>query len=177
MSPTDNRPVYLQGEVEMQRVRLKAPLRKFHLYVSPFNTGAAQLLQELRQVFPRELKTLATTSDIGELTACDRCLLYLTSRTWTRGIESASLAHEVVLALRDGMDMLLVHEFPCAVGSIERSDCEFSDFLNDGVTPKHLLRVGIYQSIAIAVKAAGWRNAGLALIRSKLAAPCGARLP
>ena len=47
-APENQQPVYLQGEVEKQRVKLRAPLHKFHLYCSSHNIGAVQLADELQ---------------------------------------------------------------------------------------------------------------------------------
>ena len=85
MIPTKTDAVYLQGEVEGQRVKLKKPLHRFHLYCSPHNLGAAELVDEIRQAFPKDLKVLQYTHDIGQLEDCDRMLLYPTRRTWTSG--------------------------------------------------------------------------------------------
>ena len=40
--------IYLQGEIAMTRVALRAAERKFHLFCSPFNAGAEELAQELQ---------------------------------------------------------------------------------------------------------------------------------
>ena len=47
-APANKQLVYLQGEVEAQRVKLRSPHHKFHLYCSPHNIGAAALADELQ---------------------------------------------------------------------------------------------------------------------------------
>ena len=181
--PMNKKAVYLQGEAENQRVRLKRPQHSYHLYCSPLNPGGADLVDELRIAFAQDLKLLKVSTDISQLEDCDRFLIYLNSRTWTRGTDSDAFAHEVVLALQAGLPLLPVHEFPSAISrsviSRERHACDFGDFFNDGWTPKHLMmgEHDIYQVIAIALKDAEWRKAGLAAVRSKLAAHPGVRVP
>ena len=130
-SPRNHQRVYLQGEVEVQPIRLKRPPRgKFHVFCSEHNFGATDLLDELRAAFPVTLKGLAVTSDVRQMADCSHCLIYLTRRTWSSGAASARFAHEVALALAAGVHLQLVHESPSLINVRERFACEFGDLLD-----------------------------------------------
>ena len=47
-APENEHLVYLQGEVEAQRVRLRRPLHVYHMYCSQHNVGEAELAAELQ---------------------------------------------------------------------------------------------------------------------------------
>ena len=95
--------------------------------------------------------------------------LYPTRDRWTRGASSRAFAHEVVLALRAGVNHQLVHESPSAVNDAEsllggqkvgkaplpgkaahtslflqRHACEFGEFFNDDWTTYYLLLTTYY---------------------------------
>jgi hypothetical protein len=53
---------------------------------------------------------LAATAQLTNLSECDHMLLYLNSQTWTRGLESDTLANEVTEAMDLGVHLLLAHE-------------------------------------------------------------------
>jgi len=99
--------------------------RRYHLYCSSNCKGASALADEMSA----ELGiTIKWTSQLKELNACEHFLLYLTSFTWTSGVASV-FAEEVCEALRLGVPLLLVYEFPSAIDDdTKRGACCFNDF-------------------------------------------------
>ena len=187
--------VYVQGEAGRQVLAPPALThgRKHHLYCSPHNIGAAQVVHDLSKLLsekrpkmsrlPGRTRSLRATESFAELDGCELMLLYLTSDTWTSAKHSAWLAHEVCEAMRLGVPLLLVHESPSALDKSDASNrraCDFNDFWNEGWTPKHLLTgdANIYKKIAIALKPGDWRAAGLAsVIRAMRESSGGERQP
>ena len=174
--------VYVQGEVG-SRPLVPPPLthgRKYNLYCSRHNHGAAELALELRQLLGKPRRkgclckrpsVLLPTTDVStELHRCEHMLVYLTSATWTSGEQSKAFAHEVCEARRLGIPLLLVHEMPSVIETQaegeERRACDFNDFWNEGWTPQHLLvgDANLYKQIATALKPGEWRKAGLAAV-------------
>ena len=80
----------LQGELARRRTSLPKPRRRcqFHLYASPNNPGAAQLIEEMNAAQPCVVEATARFEDLEQ---CERVLVYLTAQTWTRGEMSAHL--------------------------------------------------------------------------------------
>jgi hypothetical protein len=104
--------------------------------------------------------------------ACERMLVYLTSKTWTSGSASAAFAHEVERALATGVPLLLCHEMPGVGGQAERHGVAFDAFFScaHGTTPKELLQQNIYSQIATALKGGPWRDVSMVLVAQGLAA-------
>lgn len=77
---------------------------------------------------------------------------------------SRSLAVEVLTAMHLGIRLMLVHEAPgvCKDDAVERAAVEFGTFFE--TTPELLLRKGVYDQIAIALKGGAWRETSLALV-------------
>ena len=173
----------LQGLSEISAVRRLRGRRGsqqqqgFHLYCSPHNLGSAALVEELRVTFPDALQGLSFTAEVTQLTACDHMLVYLTSRTWTSGDTSVAFARDVACAVRSGVHLLLVHEFPSIVCEDDRDACKFDNMWNDDWTPNHLLKAGIYQQIATPLKGGAWRRAALAMLCVELSGYDGTRSP
>jgi len=71
------------------------------------------------------------------------------------------------------MPLLLAHEMPGVVANEARHAVDFGAFFSseDGTTPQELLRAGIYNQIAIALKGGPWRRASLVVIARALAQP------
>ena len=135
--------VFVQDEIDSQQAC--APIctrgRRLHLYCSPSNVGASGLAKELQQVLSERAKTglraspttLLVSGSMDDIDACEHCLLYLTSATWTSGETSECLADEVRIALRKGVHLVPVHEFPSMVEPDSlRGACAFNEFWNDG---------------------------------------------
>ena len=170
---------YMDGEVaqmiKRNPIQLK-PLgsgRRFHFFCSPNNLGAQDVGEELKRV----VADIKFTTDFEQLTACERMLLHLHENTWTQP-ESAELAHEVAVAMRTGVNLLLLHE----VRSGRRGDnerraaCSFTRLIEE--TPKHLLAAGVYNRM-IALNLAGdeWRQTGLIRGAQWMADSSGERQP
>lgn len=171
--------VYVQGEKSMLRPAIGAPDeaagKAHHLYCSPHNAGALELSQELLRTHPAPLAVMA---DVGQLEACEHMALYLTGRTWTSGDAAVALAHEVALAMRRGVHILLLHEMP-GEEQAARHGCEFSTFFASRPgpsghlprigTPPNLLQAGLYSQIAVPLKGAEYRKVSMALVATGLA--------
>ena len=143
LSPTR---VYLHGEVSRRAPRLPAPpgACNFHIYCSPYNEGAVQFARELSEhVRADGWRKLLYSESFEQLTQCVHMLLYLNGATWTSGEHSVRLAHEVVVAMREGVHLLLVHEMPGVGQAAARRPVEFKALFEckDGATPRHLLHV------------------------------------
>mmetsp|Transcript_12124 Transcript_12124/g.31431 ORF Transcript_12124/g.31431 Transcript_12124/m.31431 type:complete len:638 (-) Transcript_12124:108-2021(-) len=161
---------YLQGEVSRTEPKVGPPAvdHAFHVYCSVHNTGAANLVREVAAVLKLNLKL---TSDVDRLDECDCMLVYLTRLTWTQGDTSVALAADVQRAMDGGVPLKLAHEMPGVLANEERRAVDFGAFFSceDGTTPQELLRAGIYNQIAIALKGGPWRRASLVMIASAFA--------
>ena len=88
-------------------------------------------------------------------------LLYLNKDTWS-GTSSLLLVADVEQAIARKMPVILVHEKDPTAGA-----CKFSDFFSS--TPEHLLRSGLYSSLAIELQPSLWRSTSMCLILSRIA--------
>jgi len=176
--PAGHPAVYVQDEIAQSVVTIApfAPGRRFHLYCSPDNPGAAALCAELEAFFGAQTR-LVLTSKLEELGECEHMLVYLTSDTWTCET-AAAFAHQVCEAMRQGVHPLLAHELPSVLSdSATRHAVPFNAMWNDSWTPRWLLTGGsnLYKQIAIALKGGSWRGAGLAKVAIELAKGGGPR--
>ena len=64
-------------------------------------------------------------------------LVLLDERTWTSGEDTAKLVEHIHQAMRLGVHLCCVHEFPSVVGP-PRHECEFGLMFGDNWTPAHL---------------------------------------
>ena len=174
---------YVHGSLESKNIA--APLltqnRRFHLYCSPHNAGAERMTAELNNMITirRQAEPLRVTQKLPELDQCEHMLVYLTSATWTRGATSVAFAIEVCEALRKGVHLMPVHEFPSAVDTDgQRCACAFNEFWNEGWTPKQLLvgDANLYKEIVPALMPGEWRKAGLAKVMDIIGEGGGHRL-
>ena len=178
--------LYLQGEAATGKVSLPSPLkgREYHLFCSPFNAGAAEVAEELRSadIFVTKGKKasapLTHTADVSKLESCDHMLVLLDKRTWTSGEDTAKLVEHIHTAMKLGVRVSCVHEFPGVVGP-PRHECDFGLMFNDDWTPRHLTSgpTNLYKDIALALKGVEWRQPGLVAFASKLAASAGPHKP
>jgi len=178
--------LYLQGEAAMGKISLPPPLkgREYHLFCSPFNAGAAKVAEELKNadVFITKGKkasaTLTYTTDVTKLASCDHMLVLLDERTWTSGDDTAKFVEHIHAAMRAGVHLNCIHEFPAVVGP-PRHECEFALMFNDDWTPGHLTggKTNLYKEIALALKGVEWRKPGLVAFASKLAASAAPHTP
>ena len=175
--PNGHQSTYLKGEAasylpdKVEKISWKLPLdadKSFHIYCSPFNDGAAELIREVGQVMQMEVKMSAT---VDELPACAQILVYLNGRTWTSGSKSEAFAQEVKQAMAANVQVLLAHEM-IGSGQEVRHGCEFGDFFQDPPdgTPRELLNANIYGKVAVALKAMPWREASMVLLARELCA-------
>ena len=100
--------IHVSGELSRKRIKLSAPQggRRFHIFVSPDNHGAAAVAEEMTASFrlliqqrraglasPSSQPTqLLWTTRVDQLTSCESMLLYLNGQTWTSGESSGRLA-------------------------------------------------------------------------------------
>ena len=162
--------------VNGKRLPLKPPRSRFHVFCSPLNPGALEMMVEvslqckfemlLEEAAPGsitdELHVTTNTEHLGE---CDHVLLYLNGQTWTRGEASTSFCDELMRAMDLNVHVLLVHEMPGIGGQTQRFAVEFAAFFGhpDGATAPALLARGIYSEIAVPLKGGAWREASMVL--------------
>jgi len=165
---------------------LLVPHDRFHVYCSPHNLGAFELLQELSDMrkvevslepygsptTPRVTKKSGSTqpvsaklylsSSMENLRACTHMLVYLTNQTWTRGAEvTAALTKDVAETMAAGVHLLLVTETP-GEGQDARHAVKFDSFF--ATTPHELLLNGIFTEIATPLKGGPWRETSMLML-------------
>jgi len=152
--PAGSRPTYVEGEMIMTKLMLVRPPLKpqnaFHVYCSPQNVGARELIQELGAFFSFNIRM---TTALDDLPKCDKVLIYLNGETWTRGAASEAFGEEMGRAMDAGVEILLAHEMPGAGQSDTAVD--FGTFFT--TTPRWLIERGIYRDIAVPIKAGMFR--------------------
>jgi len=118
----------------------------------------------------RPSNVLEVTTQIEHLANSQHMLLYLTGLTWTRGEQSAALAHELRAAFERDVHVLLAHEMTGVGGQEARHGCEFGSFFGhpDGATPADLLKLGIYSEVAVPLKGGPWREVSMTLLAMAL---------
>jgi len=180
--------LYMQGEAASVKIMLPPPLkgRRFHLFCSAFNVGAAGVAEELKNsdVFVTKGKKasapLTYTTNVDDLKRADvdHMLVLLDDRTWTSNAATAALVEHIHEAMRVGVHVSCVHEFPAVVGP-PRHECEFGLMFSDEWTPPHLTSgsTNLYKEIALALKGNEWRKPGLVALASKLASSAGPHMP
>jgi len=96
-------------------------------------------------------------------------LVLLDDRTWTSGEDTAQFVEHLHAAMRVGVHLNCIHEFPSVVGP-PRHECEFGLMFGDDWTPAHLTGgpTNLYKEIAFALKGVEWRQPGLVAVASKL---------
>ena len=158
---------YLPYELTRQRVRLPPPRgrRRFHLFCCADNAGADELTGELGASF-RQGQKLEVTSNVSEVAACERALLYLNGKTWTSGDASVAIARAVEAAMDAGVELLLAHETVGERSQESRHGVEFDDM--DRATPQALKARGIYHQIAIGLKGGAWREVSMRMLAQEL---------
>ena len=125
----ETRLIYVQGEIINKKPKLKKPAdgKRFHVYCSPLNAGAAAVIDEVARAFGF---TVEQTNEMSELGHCAKFVVYLTALTWRSAETSAQFADEVRKAMDLGMSVLLVHEMPGVGGQEARHGCEFKTFFD-----------------------------------------------
>jgi len=158
--------------------------REYHFFCSPFNAGAKELAAELKDapVFVTTGKKVSAplthTSDPSKIASCDHMLVLLDERTWTSGEDTANFVEHIHEAMRLGVHLNCVHEFPAVVGP-PRHECEFGLMFGDDWTPAHLTggKTNLYKEIALALKGSEWRKPGFVAFAGKTAASAAAHAP
>ena len=179
------RRTYVPGEVASALRPAPKPLsqgRQYHVYCSPANIGAMQLMYELGEKHELKVEKMPSTgSNAGSsqqtlnvasysslLQQCEFMLVYLNEQTWSSTDGSITLGAEIGRALSARIPLILAHEVPGVGGQEARYSCEFSRFYK--CTPPPLLGRGLYHgSTIIPLKGGPWRDASLALLANEIA--------
>ena len=190
--PEGHQRTYLPKEIANEKVAWQPPTKRYHIYCSPKNMGALELMKEFADHQGLTLQlgcrrrssllsgrgkrsvictTIHATQDVDKLSECDAVLVYLTAQTWTRANASSVFGSEVGRAMDAGVRLLLVHEMLGVGGQEARFGCEFAKFFScdDGATPVELLNRGIYDEIAIALKGGEWRKTSMVMLTKAFA--------
>ena len=156
---------YVESDIERKPCKLNPPSHEYHyhVYCSPLNPGARQLLIELQEAH-KSFARLKLTTDVTEMGACEQMLVYLRGDTWSR---NEDFADEVVEAMRHNMPLLLVYE-QTGIGQAERFGVTFEVIIAQ--TPRRLLRAQIYSKIAVPLKGGLFRRRSLTMLGEVLAA-------
>ena len=160
--------LHCQTYVQDELVRVQPSLGKpqdsgFHIYCSPKNVGASELMLEVGNALRLEIHS---TTRLVDLPLCNHMLVYLNALTWTNGETSAAFANEVKQAMEAGAHVLLAHEMMGVGGQEARHGCEFDSFFT--TTPQDLLQADIYSMVAIALKGGAWREASMVMVAMAL---------
>ena len=146
------------------------------MFCSPFNAGAAEVVDEL---IASGIDCVNCASDLN---ACDRMLVLLDARTWTSREETKRLGEQIEEAFRLGIPICCAHELPSLLSSLmgpPRHPLEFRLVID--TTPAHLSgrdgTANLYREIAVALLGDEWRRPGLTALATKLMAPIGQRQP
>ena len=177
--------VYVQGELGFRRPSLPPPRSQRHVYCSPFNPGARELMVELAERMELELtfsrkqdgrrpsvqnaRQLLVASEPESMAEeswleCDHFLIYLNGNTWTQGEPSEQLAAEVSSAMDAGVHLLCAHEMP-GVNQETRHPCEFGTFFQSELGAlRTLVKRGIFHEIAVPLKGGEWRQTSMVML-------------
>jgi len=164
--------VFIPTERTRQPLQLSPPvgLKRFHLYTSPYNPGAAEVvagmerelrhaslsqpehpnrrrgvLDRLSQTPQRAVKvSLVSTDQPSQLGRAERVLVYLNVETHTRGEASERLHGEIRRALASGIPLLLVHETRPDFGA-----CQFKDIMAAAPEDLRVRPGGMYDELAV----------------------------
>ena len=171
--------LYVSGEVTKQKLSLPPTV----LIISPENSGAGNLAQEILKKYPENLSFESpgmSLNDVegGTAKALERVqtlmlghhldqrnryfLLYLNQQTWL-GSAGSKLADQVRAARAAGIRVVLAHECDPVLGG-----CEFSSFFQ--TTPQDLIIEGLYARIAVAFFTGQHRAVSLCLLAREIGA-------
>jgi len=160
--------LYLQGECAREKLVLSPPSmgQPYHLYVSPSNSGASELVEELRNVCNVDLRATSDMSCLGE-NVC--FLVCLRGDTWTAGEQGGSLAAELVefCNMKPEGTFLLAHEAPCSSMADDglhdgRCGVEFDELVE--ATPDSLRQLGMYNLLATTLMGGSYRKTSLVML-------------
>jgi len=167
---------YTPAELTHQRIEHAIPKlvtpTKYHVYASPHNPGAADLMVEVALFRIRGRRTvrgqLLITERREDISESDAILIYLTSKTWADPSGySKEFAEDVKIAIDAGCRLILAHEVmsPVIVNDT-RDACTFDHFFL--VTPHDLINQGLYREVALPLKAGAYRDVSLTMLAMKL---------
>ena len=168
------KPTMVQSEITSRLPELPQPRRGgFHVFVSKHNPNGAYVMEEVKRALTEEKGTLLTTDDAERMRECECFLVYLTALTWTSGEASDAFAKEVQTAMQIGCSLLLVHEMPSAIhGDDGHHPIDFDKLFpgkSSPTTPKDLVDNGIYESIAVPLRGARFRECSIAMLAQEIA--------
>lgn len=166
----DQKPAFVPACLILQRKLPPPPKGGFHLYISPHNLGAAELIAEVMKAQP-QMAEMLTTSDASRLCDCRHALLYLTARTWTSGEQTTeAFERDVRAAMQLGTHLISANEVRtvCEDDRYRQEDAvaDFADFLLK--TPQGLVEDGIYDEISVPLKCGPYREVSMGLLAQAL---------
>ena len=167
--------VRVRGELQSNMVLLPPHAGKdYHIYCSPHNKGANELLEEFNA---NGLAGLKHTRLLEQLPRCEGMLLYLHRSTWTAD-SCEALEEECLRALKEKVPIFLAHETPRADSRngamfAEANGITFEELMHK--TPPQLINEGVYSQIASALKGGEWRAASLQMLAKSFAAQSRSR--
>ena len=163
-----SRAVGSTGSTPMRLIPLPPGMRA-HVFASPHNAGAIELIEELKASLGLQQSLHVASSEYersAEAATSIHFLVYLHQRTWTSGAASAALAAQIEHAMELGVTPLLVHEQPGDGGQAERGGVEFASFFD--TTPRPLLDRKLYADVAVPLKGGALRPISLSLLGKAL---------
>ena len=157
--------------------KLPPPTTGYHIYVSPHNLGAMELVEEMKALFPKgtSVAELLVTDRIADIGECSHMLLYLHEQTWGDEQKAESLADDIEMAMTNEVGLILCHEGTHLCEPGEKLGCHFREFLHTNpktgnpTTPTRLRdkscggpwEYDVYSEIAIPLRQGPARAPGL----------------
>ena len=155
-APAKNLPLYVPGEVSLQRIKFSSPVV---LYASKNNPGAAAAAAMLVEGVDALSVTEAPPALGG--VAATHFLLYLAHETYV-GEAGDALAEELREARANHLPLVMLHE-----NDMDNGGCEFARFFE--TTPQDLIAGGLYTALAFANYPGPFRPISIALTQKYIA--------
>ena len=156
---------FVEDDIERKISRLDPPRNGLlhHVYASPLNKGAWEVLDELKSATSPALGRLKVCTDFVSLDRCVQMIVYLRGDSWS----APGFEDEVLTAMAKGKPLLLVHEQE-GLGQEGRDPVPFETVIAS--TPRELMSEGIYSKIAVPLKGGILRLRSLAMLAEVLIA-------
>ena len=158
------------AELSSELTQPKLESSGYHMYVSPSNVGAMDLVDEAREAFSSELQGLSVTVDAADMAAgsCEMMLVYLNGLTWTSGPTTENFVAEILEARRRGVHILLANEDQVFCEPGPKHGCNFEEYFVH--TPECLQESYLYDTISVPLRAGAWRTVSLRMLAETLLA-------
>ena len=155
-APAKNLPLYVPGEVSLQRIKFSSPVV---LYASKNNPGAAAAAAMLVEGVDA-LSVTEVPPALGGV-AATHFILYLAHETYV-GEAGDALAEELREARANHLPLVMLHE-----NDMDNGGCEFARFFE--TTPQDLIAGGLYTALAFANYPGPFRPISIALTQKYIA--------